>query len=200
MSQDEENGFNAEASRVAVWLFKMVAEFSRVIRGYAFLLLVGLLIGCGRSETSSTDMSDFIVSVQSDDSEMVAAMQNARDHFPEFWTVISADHKRVIPLFASAMVKAYFSDDDAPEGGEHMWVGSIDYDGKMISGVLMDTPGHVRSVRMGQSVSFPIERLSDWLFIRDGKAVGVFTVQLLRTRMTSEQREAHDSQYSFRFE
>ena len=43
-------------------------------------------------------------------------------------------------------------------------------------------------------------RLSDWFYVVGDNAVGAFTVRLLRTRMTAEQRRAHDSHYPFRFE
>jgi uncharacterized protein YegJ (DUF2314 family) len=55
-------------------------------------------------------------------------------------------------------------------------------------------------VRPGQAVSFPLERLSDWLYVEGGKAMGVFTVRLLRTRMSDEERRAHDSYYPFSFD
>ena len=98
------------------------------------------------------------------------------------------------------MVKAYFYDEGAPLTGEHMWVREIGYDGKTITGILADTPIQLHSVRAGQRVIFPLEHLSDWLYVENGKAVGVFTVKLLRTRMSAEERQAHDSQYPFKFD
>ncbi len=98
------------------------------------------------------------------------------------------------------MVKACFYDAAAPQSGEHMWVTDVGYDGTTITGVLADTPYKVSSVRSGEQVSFPLERLSDWFYVNGDKAVGAFTVRLLRTRMTEEQRREHDSHYPFRFE
>lgn len=98
------------------------------------------------------------------------------------------------------MVKAYFHDAESTHGGEHMWVSEVDYDGSTITGVLADRPRHLRSVQTGERVSFPLERLSDWFYVDDDKAVGAFTVRLLRTRMTEEERRVHDSHYPFQFE
>jgi len=142
-----------------------------------------------------------ILQVEPADAEMNAAMQTARDRFSEFWREVSADYKRVIPALGGSMVKAYFDDPGGSrQGGEHMWVRGVEYDGKMITGELADTPRHLRSVRAGQQVSFPLERLSDWFYVEGGKAVGAFTVRLLRTRMREEERRAHDSHYPFRFQ
>jgi uncharacterized protein YegJ (DUF2314 family) len=142
-----------------------------------------------------------IIPVQSDDTEMNAAMQTARDRFPEFWREVSADYKRVIPALGGSMVKAYFDDPGgAPQGGEHMWARDVDYDGKAITGTLADTPRHLHSVRSGEQVSFPLERLSDWFYVDGGKAIGAFTVRVLRSRMSEQERREHDSHYPFRFE
>lgn len=141
-----------------------------------------------------------IIPVQSADAEMNAAMQTARDRFPEFWREVSADYQRVIPALGGSMVKAYFYDAGASQSGEHMWVSEVEYDGKTITGVLADTPRELRRLRSGERVSFPLERLSDWFYVEGNKAVGAFTVRLLRKRMSAEQRQAHDSHYPFRFE
>ena len=173
-------------------------------RTLAVLALITVLVACGRSGSTSTTMSSdtqpTIIPVQPDDAEMLAAMQTARARFPEFWREVSADYQRVIPALGGSMVKAYFCDEAAPEGGEHMWVSEVEYDGKTITGVLEDTPRELRNVRSGERVSFPLERLSDWFYVDEGKAVGAFTVKLLRTRMTTKQRREHDSYYPFRFE
>ncbi len=142
-----------------------------------------------------------IIPVQSDDSEMNAAMQTAREKFPEFWREVSADYKRGIPALGGSMVKAYFDDPGGtPQGGEHMWVREVEYDGKVITGTLADAPRHLRSIRSGEQVTFPIERLSDWFYVDGGKAIGAFTVRVLRSRMSDQERKEHDSQYPFRFD
>lgn len=166
------------------------------------LALAVVLVGCGPSNTSpSMSSNSKIVPVESDDAEMNAAMQTARERFPEFWREVSADYMRAIPTLDGSMVKAYFDDPGgAPEGGEHMWVSGVEYDGKIISGELTDTPRHLRSVRAGQQVTFPLERVSDWFYVDGGKAVGAFTVRALRSRMNEEERRAHDSNYPFRFD
>ena len=171
-----------------------------MIRVFILLALAASLVGCGRSSSSSSAMSNGIIPVGAGDPQMEAAMREARAHLPEFWRVISDDYKRVIPVYAGAMVKAYFFDPGAPKSGEHMWVQGVDYDGKTITGTLADTPGHIRSVKTGQQVSFPLERLSDWFYVENGKAVGAYTVKLLRTRMSAIERREHDSHYPFRFE
>ena len=173
-------------------------------RSISILAMILAFSSCERSNSTSSPMSSQskpdLIPVQSDDTEMLAAMQTARDRFPEFWREVSQDYKRVIPALGGSMVKAFFHDPAEAQSGEHMWVSEVEYDGTTITGVLADRPRHVRSVRTGEQVSFPLERLSDWFYVDDDKAVGAFTVRLLRTRMTDEERREHDSHYPFHFE
>jgi len=97
------------------------------------------------------------------------------------------------------MVLAYLADPDAPTGGEHLWVRRIDFKDGSISGLLASSPQRVKSVKPGQTVSFPIERVSDWFYVLNGKIVGAFTIRLLRERMTFEERAAYDRGYPFSF-
>lgn len=164
------------------------------------LVCIAALAGCGGSGSSASAMKSDAIPVNPLDPEMNAAMQTARSRFPEFWREVSKDYKRAIPALGGSMVKAYFNDVGAPTRGEHMWVRDVQYYGKQITGVLSDTPRALRSVRSGDRVSFSLERLSDWFYVEDGKAVGAFTVRLLRNRMSAEQRREHDSHYPFRFD
>lgn len=175
--------------------------------GMTHAILVSALIialsCCERPSTSSPMSSPSEpdpVLIDTDDTEMNAAMQTARDQFPKFWHEVSQDHRRPIPALNAAMVKAYFHDKDSPKSGEHMWVTDIDYDGTTITGILADRPRTIQSVKPGEVVKFPLGRLSDWLYVDQNKAFGAFTVRLLRTRMTDEQRSAHDSHYPFAFD
>jgi uncharacterized protein YegJ (DUF2314 family) len=139
-------------------------------------------------------------SVTSTDEEMQAAMDLARARFPEFIRELSLDSRRAIPVLETAIVKAYFADADSTANGEHMWVSDVEWDGERITGVLTSRPRHVASVEAGEEVDLPLERLSDWLYVVDGKAHGAFTVQLLRKRMSEAEKKEHDKHYPFKFE
>jgi uncharacterized protein YegJ (DUF2314 family) len=184
--------------RMASWWVSVAAGLT------SLMIILGLVFGVSMLETDEDEYAELganMTAVKSDDAEMNQAMQTARDKFPEFWREVSADYKRPIPVLDNCMVKAYFNDPNgAKEGPEHMWVTDLEYDGKLITGTLSDIPHHLRSVKRGQDVSFPIERLSDWIYVKNGKAVGGFTIHLLRSRMSESERKAHDDAYPFRFE
>jgi uncharacterized protein YegJ (DUF2314 family) len=139
-----------------------------------------------------------IIDVEKEDEGMNAAMAQARKEFPIFWKAVAADRKKAEPELAPAMVKAAFRD-EGKEDAEHLWIDAVSYDGKIISGVVASEPADLKSVNLGKKVSFPLERLSDWLYVEKGLAKGAFTVQYLRKQMSEEERKEHDAAYPFRF-
>ncbi len=176
---------------------KLEMETGKVLDGVAF------------SRFSSADQAVFassqkpappeksgITSVKTEDAAMNEAMEKARKTFPAAWTEIEKDGARVIPALGMVLVKAQFS--DHPEQGskagdiEHMWVEDFTFDGKEITGTLISRPGELKSVKEGDVVTFPLSRLSDWSYAGDGKVKGAFTVKLLHSRMSAEEKQRHN--------
>lgn len=140
-----------------------------------------------------------------DDPEMQRAYEQARDSFRYFWREIAWDRRRIVPALDLAIIKAPFTD-DAPRPGsgdepqvEHMWVGDIDFDGESVSGVLGNDPNWLTSVKDGDGVRIPLDRISDWMYVTEGVAYGGFTINLLRSRMDLAERQEHDAAWGLDF-
>ena len=80
-----------------------------------------------------------------------------------------------------------------------MWIGEVDFDGETISGVLMNAPNYLTSVKQGDAVRVPFAILSDWMMTADRRAYGGFTVQLLRAGMGRPERKQHDEAWGLDF-
>ncbi|MDF1813317.1 MAG: DUF2314 domain-containing protein [Verrucomicrobiales bacterium] len=127
------------------------------------------------------------------------AASKAQATFRFFWRELSWERRRIIPALEQACVKVPFSDDDAPSKIEHMWISEIDFDGKVVSGYLINEPNELKSVTVGQKVEVPLSGIEDWVFAIAGKAYGAFTVNLIRTRMSAAERKAHDAAWGLDF-
>jgi uncharacterized protein len=139
------------------------------------------------------------------DPEMQAAYEQARATFRYFWREVSWERRRIIPGLDLACVKAPFSDGDRrartqgqPEA-EQMWVGEVDFDGRVVSGVLLNAPNWLKTVKAGDSVRVPLGDISDWMYVIGGKAYGAYTVNLMRSRMGKKERQEHDSAWGLDF-
>ena len=93
------------------------------------------------------------------DPEMQRAYENARVTFRYFWREIAWERRRIVPALDLACVKAPFSDGeqdtrikDTPEV-EHMWLSEVDFDGQFVSGVLLNAPNWLKTVKEGDIVS-----------------------------------------------
>lgn len=139
-----------------------------------------------------------------DDPEMQRAYENARANFRWFWREISWERRRIVPALDTACVKAPFSDGepsgtaDTPEV-EHMWLSDVDFDGRFVSGVLLNAPNWLKTVKEGDHARIPLGKITDWMYVIDGEVFGAYTVNLLRSRMGRRERQEHDAAWGLNF-
>ena len=142
---------------------------------------------------------------EDDDPEMEQANENARATFRYFWREVAWERRRIVPALDLAVVKAPFSDGpqakrspEVPEV-EHMWISDVDFDGRTVTGTLMNSPNWLRTIRQGDSVRVPLKQIGDWMYVISGEAFGAYTVNLLRSRMNKQERQAHDDAWGLNF-
>jgi uncharacterized protein len=66
-----------------------------------------------------------------------------------------------------------------------MWLNEIDFDGQFVSGILLNDPNRLKSVKVGDSARFTRDQITDWMYVIDGEVYGAFTVNLIRSRMSA---------------
>jgi uncharacterized protein YegJ (DUF2314 family) len=140
-----------------------------------------------------------------DDPEMQRAYGSARATFRYFWREIAWERRRILPALELACVKAPFSDGEQRTGAEntpeveHMWLSEVDFDGRFVSGVLVNAPNWLTTVKEGSSARIPLEQISDWMYAISGEAYGGWTIHLLRSRMSERERREHDAAWGLSF-
>ncbi len=137
------------------------------------------------------------------DPNMIAASIEARLTFKFLWRELSWEHRRIIPGLDMYAVKVRFPVkkrifSKAPDS-EVMWISDLRFDGREISGKLLNQPNWVKGLREGSPVTIPLEELIDWMYGMNGKVYGGYTVQVIRSRMRPEERAAHDSAWGMDF-
>jgi uncharacterized protein YegJ (DUF2314 family) len=155
----------------------------------------------------------------SDSPKMIEAFKNAQKTFKYFWRELSWEYRRIVPALSVAYVKVAFSqqmDGNDKPTIEHMWINEISFDGNNISGILLNTPNELTNVSQGDFVTIPLTQISDWLFAiteskpKSGlsklfsstpkpKTYGGFTIQAMRSEMSSQERNEHDSAWGLDF-
>jgi uncharacterized protein YegJ (DUF2314 family) len=140
-----------------------------------------------------------------DDPEMRRAGERARETFRYFWREVAWERRRIVPALDLECVKAPFSDGvrTNPATGhpevEQMWITDVDFDGRDVSGELLNSPNWLTSVKQGDAIRIPLGQISDWMYAIEGEVYGAYTVQLLRSRMDEGERAEHDEAWGLEF-
>ena len=142
--------------------------------------MLGAFSSCSRQASE-----DPVINVAENDAEMDAAVARAREQLPHFWQVFAHPEKGESDFSVKVRLK------DA-NGTEHFWVNDIERtaDGK-IFGVINNDPQIVKSVKLNDRVPVPEEKISDWLYMRNGKMVGNYTLRVLFKQMPPKEVETY---------
>lgn len=154
------------------------------------LVLLLAAAGCGESYPGQ---SSNVVSVKDTDPAMNAAMEKARATLDQF----SAALQKPGPKQSDFSLKAKFQEG---EKIEHMWINSPIVSGDSIKGKLGNDPDNLKKVRMGMIVTVTRDRVSDWMYVDDGKLVGGYTLRVLRDKMSAKERREFDASVPFKIE
>lgn len=135
-----------------------------------------------KSEPTKVDLRDEepITEVSANDSEMSAAIAKARSTLPAFYARL----KHPGPGETDFSLKVKFTEG---EDTEHIWVSELQGPPGKMTGTINDTPEYVHSLKLGQRVPIPGDKISDWLYILNGKMVGNATLRALFKTMTPDQ-------------
>ena len=137
---------------------------------------------------------------------MVNAAKQARQTFRYFWRELCWERRRIIPGLDFAAIKVAFSDPQTPgttptdqPAVEQMWVNEIDFDGKAVTGTLLNQPNWLKSVSAGDQVKVPPSRVNDWMYAVMGEVFGGYTVNAMRSKMSKAERKGHDEAWGMDF-
>lgn len=125
------------------------------------------------------------VHVATDDTEVNAAIQAARRTLPVFWKAFNHPRKGETTFqLKVAMPRRHSGDRD------HIWVAFIERQGDAIFGRAANDGGVWRSLHKGergQRIAVSADQIDDWMYLRDGKIVGNYTLRVFLKRMPADQ-------------
>jgi uncharacterized protein YegJ (DUF2314 family) len=122
-----------------------------------------------------------------DETEMSAATERAISEVDTFIAELKSGQSE------SYAVKAPI--EDAGEV-EHFWLIGVTYADGRFSGTINNEPGMVSNVKMGQQYSLSKTEISDWMFMRDGKMHGNYTLRPLLVTMPESQAEMYRQMFA----
>lgn len=143
----------------------------------ALVLVAGSLV-----LLTSCSSKDKTISVADDDPEMQAAISTAREKLPQFWQIFAA-HSQGEKGFA---LKVRIKDGSTTE---HFWAIDLEHHDSTTMGTINNDPNKVSTVKLGERIEIPEADISDWMYLRDGKVVGNYTLRPLLKKMPAKEAE-----------
>jgi uncharacterized protein YegJ (DUF2314 family) len=165
---------------------------------FFFTVAVACSNGCNRNSVDSRvvhrEGEPDVISVDSDDAEMNAAIAQARQTTGAFLQVLAAPK----PNQSDFSAKRPYPTSSDRASQEHIWIPHLTYDGKLLHGKVGDEPLNIPNLKFDQPVTFPPGELSDWMYLEDGKIVGGYTIRVLRKHMSEEEAAEFDRHLQFK--
>jgi len=121
-----------------------------------------------------------VTAVQDNDREMNAAIARARQTLDHYWKAVNSKD----PKITQPTIKVLITD---KHGSEHIWLVQVRPHGKGYIGLISNKPVVVKKVSLGQPYQFTKAEVTDWMYRKNGKIYGAYTLRVLVKRMPKEQ-------------
>lgn len=123
------------------------------------------------------------------DEEMGAAVKNAQETLSKFQQAVQSRN----PDYSNFTLKEKFDTSDG--GGEHIWIGDIQFKDGKYYGIVQNEPVDTRIlVKLGDSIEVPIERISDWKYNDKNIVKGAYTIKVVRKYMSPEEKREMEAE------
>ena len=132
--------------------------------------------------------------VEQNDREMQRIAEDARNTLPGFFRHLNTAGAAHTSARTSAgesgfCVKYPFAaDDDSGVDTEQVWLTNIQFKNGVYYGVLANAPRYLRGRKRGDRVIFDTGAITDWMYIRDGKIIGGYSIERLLEQIPEDQR------------
>jgi uncharacterized protein YegJ (DUF2314 family) len=165
------------------------------LRYVLMLVALPLFFGCQSEDqefgqTVERDDLPMIAYVDDDSPEMIAAIEKARSTVAQF-TIALANPKAAQSSFA---VKLAVVDN---ENVEHIWIMPVRHHNAQFVGKINNEPERVTTVKSGDEVTVAEDKITDWMYVDNGRLVGGFTLRVLRSKMTEDDGYEFDRSVPF---
>jgi uncharacterized protein YegJ (DUF2314 family) len=145
-------------------------SFIRIVFAAA---LVALLAGSAAAQTVSRE-----------NQAVNDAIAKAKQTLPVFFARLAKPE----PGDSGFMIKIRF-ETSKPPSGEHVWARDIVRDGDKVSATIDTDPRDIPNVKRGQRVTVPVSQITDWLYVRNNRYHGAYTVRALLPYMDPKEAE-----------
>jgi len=124
-------------------------------------------------ETFSESTNVPVIEISDDDPDMIAAVQKAKDTWPEF--VAAFNEKADDCSNFGAKVKMTVDGET-----EFIWLEVIGLEPRYVHGKLANDPVALGDLQLGSQVEVPLEDVQDWCYLKNAEPVGLYSLAAIQ--------------------
>ena len=132
--------------------------------------------------------------VNDDDRQLEHAVRHARRTVGQFITALQT----LPPNSRDFQVKKLFVAKDGT--AEHIWLADVKFTGNRFVGVVDNRPNKIAGLKLGDREAVNPDELTDWSYVQNGKLVGGYTIRVLYTEMSDQEKQQFAKQADFKIE
>ena len=148
----------------------------------------------GLNRWKKPDGEPLFIAVSQKDQKMAEACKKARATFPAFLKARSKpEFNDAITAVKVRIKDEAFSRELKEDQFAFIWIYNVSEEGGSIKATIMELPkGGLNDLKVDQSLLYPKESIYDWMIIKDEKAWGAFTLQVVRNSLPEKERAQYD--------
>ena len=81
--------------------------------------------------------------------------------------------------------------------GEHIWLADVKFVGNRFVGVVDNKPANIPGLKVGAKAAVNPDEVSDWSYVDNGRLVGGYTIRVLYSELTPQERVDFEKQADF---
>lgn len=148
-------------------------------------IIIVLMCSCSEKKDAAERVgeqlaNDEVTSVSAGDKKMKAAIKEARETVGDFIKVLNSNDSS----FHDLSIKVPLEDG---EEVEHVWLDQVKLEGDSFSGIIANDLKMVKNFKMGQSVTYKKNEITDWMYIKEGVVHGNITLKAMFHAMDPEE-------------
>lgn len=152
------------------------------------MILAFLRLNHSKTVKTKRTAEPAIYSISDNDEEMNNAIDLARKNLKEFDTAFN--DRSYDPGTISLKIK--FS---TKIGYEHIWVSQIRLELGSYYGLIDNLPRNAKDVKLGKRIKIDKDDITDWMFGRNGKLIGGYTLRAFRNRLSKHEKRDFDTRF-----
>jgi len=148
---------------------------------FVFFLCLFLFFSCEKTPEMISETKQ----IEYTDAELSRIAENARNTVSSFFLHLG---RKSAGEYGFCVKYPFFPDGNSREGSEQIWLNDIHFKNGNYYGVLANNPQFIQDIKKGDVVIFNTDLITDWMYVRDKKIIGGFSIKYLLEKIPEDHR------------